>query len=59
MVRESPEDELLGFLLNKDKALLSAEEKAWIQRYLDLADEVLEAEMLVMIKRDKQGRSWE
>ncbi len=59
MVRESPGDELLGFLLNKDKALLSAEEKAWIQRYLDLADEVLEPEMLVMIKRDKQGRSWE
>jgi len=59
MMQESPEDELLESLLKKDKALFSAEEKAWIQRYLDLADEVLEPEMLIMIKRDKQGRSWE
>jgi len=59
MMQESPEDELLESLLKKDKALISAEEKAWIQSYLDLADEVLEPEMLIMIKRDKQGRSWE
>jgi len=59
MMKESPEDELLESLLKKDKALFSAEEKAWIQRYLDLADEVLESEMLVIITRYKQGRSRE
>lgn len=49
-------DEFLDSLLARDMGRLSTEEEAWIQRYLDLADKVLEPKLRLIIEKYKQQR---
>jgi hypothetical protein len=56
-VQQPFDPEFLDRLLIKDMGHLSAEEEAWIQKYLALTDRALEPKLRLVIEKYKQRTS--